>query len=131
VSSTPIILVAHGSPHPRWRVPLDDLCRTLQRDGRIARLALLTEPDSLSRAVAEIRETGRREAVVIPALLCRGRHLDEDIPAWVERVSAEYPSMRLSLDPRALAERDTVVDALARELVREIDASESDPPTAD
>ena len=111
------VLIAHGSPDPDWAAPLQrvvERMRTLEPEASVV-LALLTEPDSLGHALAELEEAGHRRINIHAALLSAGgKHLKRDIPQWVDEARARFPQLELVLRPGALGEAELVIDALAR-----------------
>lgn len=112
-----ILLVAHGSPDPDWRRPIEAMAaRARQRaPERVIRVAYMefTDPRVLEVAQQLARE-GHRVVRVIPAFLSPGgRHIKRDLPALVESVAAQVPELELSLAPGALGTHPQVLDALA------------------
>lgn len=119
---TAIVLVAHGSPDPDWRRPIDALARRLrerepQRAVEVAYLGFL-EP-SLPQAVARLVAQGHRHVLVLAAFLSPGgKHIKEDVPRLVAEQAAAHPEMRIELRPGALGAEPEVVEALAEAAVR-------------
>ncbi len=118
----PLILVAHGSPDPDWRRPLEALesrLRSLAPD-RPVRMAYMDflEP-SLPQAARALADAGHETALVIAAFLSPGgRHIKRDIPALVEQVNGEVEGITLRLAPGALGEDPDVIEALATASLR-------------
>ena len=120
--SQPLILVAHGSPDPDWRRPLDALEARLRSlaPGRPVRVAYMEflEP-SVAQVAQELADSGHRAALVIAAFLSPGgRHIKRDIPALVERVNDEVERISLRLAPGALGEDPDVIEAMAEAALR-------------
>jgi sirohydrochlorin cobaltochelatase len=118
----PILLVAHGSPDPDWREPLDRLEARIRvlAPGRQVRVVYLDhlEP-SLGRAARELVALGHRRAVVVAAFLSPGgNHIKRDIPRLVEQIRAEVEGIDLVLVPGALGQDGEVIDALATAALR-------------
>lgn len=121
-SGRALVLIAHGSPDPDWRVPLDAvLARTRatlpDHDVELAFLDHLTP--SLDRAVGDFEAAGRLDVRVIPVFLSPGGgHIKRDIPALCARVAEAHPRVRVELVPGAIgAERD-VIEAIAVAVAR-------------
>jgi sirohydrochlorin cobaltochelatase len=110
-----VVLVAHGSPDPDWRRPLEQLhARLAEALGGRAALAYLAHPPTIADAIAELAAVGERHVVVVAALLSPGgRHVKRDIPAAVAEARARFPELRLELSPGALGEDPRVIAALA------------------
>ncbi|EDM79266.1 cobalamin (vitamin B12) biosynthesis CbiX protein [Plesiocystis pacifica SIR-1] len=111
-----LALVAHGSPDPDWRRPLEALATQLaERLGceRVA-LAYLAHEPHLDDAIATLAEAGSTRVRVIAALLSPGgKHVKRDIPATVEAAQARFPALRIELAPGALGDDPRVIEALA------------------
>lgn len=120
--STPIILLAHGSPDPDWRRPIEqvrDRLRTLV-PGRTIEIAFLERAEpSLPKLVDALARRGHRHAVVLAAFLSGGgNHLKKHVPELVSATAARHPGMKLRLVPGALGAEPEVVEAIARAAVR-------------
>ncbi len=112
-----LILIAHGSPDPDWRRPLEALAERLRAEPTALRVELcyLTEPEGLLRAARRCLEAGVTHAEVVAALLSPGgRHVKEDIPAAVRQAAEALPEIRLELRPGALGDHPAVIEGLAR-----------------
>ncbi len=111
-----LVLVAHGSPDPDWRRPLERLVERLRRQlGDAVALAYLAHPPSIGDAIAGLEQAGCRRVLVVAALLSPGgRHVKRDIPEAVEAARARFPNLEIALDPGALGDDEQVIAALAR-----------------
>lgn len=121
---TAIVLVAHGSPDPDWRRPIDALARRLGElePGRAVQVAYLgfLEP-SFDQAVARILGAGHRHVLVLAAFLSPGgRHIKDDVPRLVREQAAVHPELVLELRPGALGAEPEVVEALAEAAARAV-----------
>ncbi|MCR9161010.1 MAG: sirohydrochlorin chelatase [Nannocystaceae bacterium] len=115
----PIVLIAHGSPDPDWRAPLERVAEVANAragsDGPQVVLAYMDfiEP-SLSEVVAELAARGATEVRVVAAFLSAGgRHLKRDVPRLVAEVDAATAGVRVHLVPGALGDDAGVIEALA------------------
>lgn len=112
-----LFLVAHGSPDPDWRRPLEVLHAKLRErlPERMVALCYLSDPASLDEAVARAKQQGHRGAEVVAALLSPGgRHVKSDLPEWVSATGLRHPGFELRLRPGALGDDPEVIEALAR-----------------
>lgn len=122
-TATPVglVLIAHGSPDPDWRRPLERVAALLgERLGpdRVA-LAYLAHAPHLDDALAELHAAGLRRVVVIAALLSPGgKHVKVDIPAAVAAARERFTDVELELRGGALGDDDEVVAALAAASLR-------------
>jgi sirohydrochlorin cobaltochelatase len=111
-----IVLLAHGSPDPDWRGPLEavrDRARALAPDRTIELAFMDFIAPSLHDVVGTLATTHAKIDVVAAFLSPGGNHLKRDIPALVERVAADHPAVDLRLLPGALGESTAVIEALA------------------
>lgn len=107
-----VILFAHGSRDPQWRLPIEAVARLIgeQRpDVAVACAYLeLTEPD-LPSVVQLWATEGIQRISVMPMFLGAGRHAREDLPRMVGELQQQYPAMEFHLqtpigeDPRVTA----------------------------
>jgi sirohydrochlorin cobaltochelatase len=122
MSAPAIILLAHGSPDPDWRRPLErarDLLRTRMPDRTVVLAFLEHTPPSLGTAVAQLLAAGHARAVVMAAFLSGGgNHIKKHVPALVAEVAREHPGIELRFVPGALGEQPEIPDALARAAAR-------------
>lgn len=121
---TAIVLVAHGSPDPDWRRPIDALAQRLRarEPGRAVQVAYLgfLEP-SFDQAVAQLLDAGHRHVLVLAAFLSPGgKHIKDDVPRLVREQAAAHPELRLELRPGALGAEPEVIEALAEAAVRAV-----------
>jgi sirohydrochlorin cobaltochelatase len=99
-----IILFAHGSRDPLWRLPIEAVAREIsQRDDqtlvRCAYLELCLP--SLPDAAAELASAGVRAIKVFPLFLGVGKHAREDLPVLMDEIRAAHPDVTLTLLPTA------------------------------
>ena len=111
-----VVLFAHGSRDPLWRLPVESVAARLRAQHpevpvRCAYLELTT-PD-LPSAAAELVAAGADRITVVPMFLGTGRHAREDLPALVDSLRAAYPSVAFSLQ-QAVGEDARVIDLLAK-----------------
>lgn len=111
-----IILFAHGSRDPLWRLPVESVAARLraQQPAVPVRCAYLelTAPD-LASAAGDLLAQGADQITVVPMFLGTGRHAREDLPALVDQLRATHPGVRFELQ-QAVGEDPRVLDLLAR-----------------
>ena len=110
-----VILFAHGSRDPLWRLPTEAVAaRVAARPGspavRCAYLEL-TAPD-LPTAAAELASLGLAQVAIVPMFLGAGRHVREDLPALVAQLRERYPAVDWRLQ-RPVGEDERLLDLLA------------------
>jgi sirohydrochlorin cobaltochelatase len=110
-----LVLVAHGSPDPDWRRPLEQLhaMLTAQLGARVG-LAYLAHAPSLAEVIGALADAGHLRVVVVAALLSPGgRHVKQDIPEAVAQARAARPELEIVLAEGALGDDPGVIAALA------------------
>jgi sirohydrochlorin cobaltochelatase len=110
-----LVLVAHGSPDPDWRRPLEQLhaLLTAQLGPRVG-LAYLAHAPSLIDVISPLADAGHTRIVVVAALLSPGgRHVKQDIPEAVAHARALRPELEIVLAEGALGDDPGVIAALA------------------
>ncbi len=130
MTGSALVLIAHGSPDPDWRRPLEQLEARLaaERGADAVALAYLAHEPRLADAVALLHEAGHRKIVVVSALLSPGgRHVKHDIPEAVEAARARFVDVEITLVPGALGDDDEVIAALAAATLRLLAYSSADP----
>lgn len=115
--ATAAILLAHGSPDPRWSASAERvrLALAARRPSLTVALAFLppSRPD-LKTAVDALVRAGHGHITVLPLFLSSGgKHLRGDVPALVSELRSAHPSARLDLVPVALGETDEAIEAFA------------------
>ena len=110
-----VILFAHGSRDPLWRLPIDavaDRMRAQQATLPVAVAFLeLTEPD-LPSTVEELMKQGVAHVRIVPMFLGVGRHAREDLPDLVRGLTQAYPQMSFELLP-AIGEHPAMTALMA------------------
>jgi sirohydrochlorin cobaltochelatase len=121
-SSAPIILLAHGSPDPDWRRPLEearDRLRERMPERRVELAFLEHTAPSLGAAVAQLAVEGHTRATVMAAFLSGGgNHIKKHVPQLVADVALEHPGLDLHLVPGALGAEPEIPEALAKAAAR-------------
>lgn len=110
-----LVLVAHGSPDPDWRRPLEQLHAQLEAQlGPRVGLAYLAHPPGVVEVIEALADAGHSRVVVVAALLSPGgKHVKQDIPDVVAQARARRPELDIALVPGALGDDPGVIAALA------------------
>jgi sirohydrochlorin cobaltochelatase len=110
-----LVLFAHGSAKPEWRVSVDRLYAKLQaRAGeQHVRVAFLTscEPD-LAAVAAEAVQDGVVELRILPLFMSAQGHVLRDLPGICAELRARWPDLEVSELP-PVGEHPRVVAAMA------------------
>ena len=97
-----LIIVGHGSPRTAGNETLPavtDLVRTRLPGWAVVHAYLRFESPALAEAVARCVRDGAETIVVHPYLLTGGGHLAEEIPALVEKIGRDHPSVTFRITP--------------------------------
>jgi sirohydrochlorin ferrochelatase len=119
--NTGIVLFAHGSRVEEANRGVRELARQVEDVGPYsyvrAAFLELAEP-SLSAAVAQAVEAGRRRMVVIPYFLTEGVHLRRDLPRLIAAEKKKYPNM--AIEVAQSLEGHPLMASIILERVREV-----------
>lgn len=107
-----IILFAHGSRDPLWRLPLEAVAARIaaqqpHRPVLCAYLELCTP--SLPDAAQQLAAQGATQVTVVPMFLGTGKHAREDLPLLVQNLHTAHPGVQFHVqtaigeDPRMTA----------------------------
>ena len=95
-----VILFAHGSRDPLWRLPIDAVAQRLRAQHPDLPVAVafleLTEPD-LAQTVVALMKKGVARVRIVPMFLGVGRHVRDDLPELVQGLTEAYPQMSFEL----------------------------------
>lgn len=111
---TGLILFAHGSRDPQWRLPFEAILRQTQahHQGPVA-LAFLEcmEPD-LAGAIADMASKHVESIRVIPVFLAVGSHVRQDLPRLINQAQEEHPGINI-YTTTAIGEQPDIQRAIA------------------
>ncbi len=102
--TTGIVLFAHGSRDPKWRLPIEAVAEQIAQRSpaalvRCAYLELCVP--SLPDAASDLIATGAKKIRVFPLFLGVGKHAREDLPLLMEEIRTAHPNITLELLPTA------------------------------
>jgi sirohydrochlorin cobaltochelatase len=110
-----IILFAHGSRDPLWRLPMEAVAERVKQLDATATVACafleLTEP-SLPTCAADMIAAGVQSITIVPLFLGVGKHAREDLPLLITELKAAHPSITITQQV-AIGEDERVLDLLA------------------
>ena len=97
---TSVILFAHGSRDPLWRLPIEAVAAAISQrqadvEVRCAYLELC-EP-ALHQAAADLIAKGAHKIRVLPLFLGVGKHAREDLPLLISQVREAHPNVDVEL----------------------------------
>lgn len=99
-----IILFAHGSRDPLWRLPIEAVATEIRaRDATVPVTCAYLELclPSLPQAATDLVASGVKHIRVFPLFLGVGKHAREDLPLIIEGIRSEHPGLQLELLPTA------------------------------
>ena len=99
-----IVLFAHGSRDPLWRLPIEAVATHISNLEpvalvRCAYLEICTP--SLQEAAADLINSGARRLRIFPLFLGVGKHAREDLPLLIDEIRAAHPDVPIELLPAA------------------------------
>jgi sirohydrochlorin cobaltochelatase len=110
-----VILFAHGSRDPLWRLPIDAVAERVRAQQPNLPVAVafleLTTPD-LPSTVEVLMKQGVSRVRIVPMFLGVGRHAREDLPDLVQGLTEAYPQMSFELLP-AIGEHPAMTALMA------------------
>jgi sirohydrochlorin cobaltochelatase len=99
-----IMLFAHGSRDPLWRLPIEavaDAIRARDPEALVSCAYLeLCTPD-LTQAATDLIAFGARQLRIFPLFLGVGKHAREDLPQLLAQLRAQHPGVPVELLPTA------------------------------
>ena len=110
-----IVLFAHGSRDPLWRVPIEAVAVQIstRHPNALVRCAYLEiSTPSLHEAATDLIGLGARSLRVFPLFLGVGKHAREDLPLLIEEIRAAHPNVAIELLP-AVGEYERVTMLMA------------------
>ena len=114
-SGTGVVLFAHGSRDPLWRLPIDAVALHMGSQWPNLPVAVafleLTQPD-LPSTIEQMMKQGLSHVRIVPMFLGVGRHAREDLPEIVSGLTEAYPQMRFELVP-AIGEHPAMTSLMA------------------
>lgn len=99
-----IVLFAHGSRDPQWRVPIEAVAAQIhsRQPGTLVCCAYLELcAPSLAEAAAHLIASGARQLRIFPLFLGVGKHAREDLPLLIESIRSAHPDITIELLPAA------------------------------
>jgi len=121
MSSSAVILFAHGAREPEWARPFEDVRDRLRSDRLRVELAYLEiMKPSLEEAARLLVAEGVRLVIVVPLFLAQGKHLKRQLPEMLaalrrKHVGTEFRAMpALGDEPEILAAITAWVKRAAR-----------------
>jgi sirohydrochlorin cobaltochelatase len=126
MQSTPqqgIVLFAHGSRDPLWRLPIEAVSQQIKNMSPSTKVMCafleLTSPD-LPTCVQKMSEQGLAHISVVPMFLGIGKHAREDLPEIMQELKTNYPHVQFDLR-RAIGEEPEMTLAMAKIALKSID----------
>jgi sirohydrochlorin cobaltochelatase len=114
-AQTGVILFAHGSRDPLWRLPIDAVAQHMTQHWpglSVACAFLELTPPDLATTVERLMRQGLTHLRIVPMFLGVGRHAREDLPELVRDLSLAYPQMQFEL-LAAIGEHPAMIQLMA------------------
>ena len=118
MSSSAVILFAHGAREPEWAQPLEGIRDRLRAAGMTVELAFLEfMSPALEEAASRLARKGIETVVIVPLFLAQGAHLKRELPAMVEKIRKRHAKTEFRVTP-ALGEAPEIVAAITEWALR-------------
>jgi len=112
MSTTAVILFAHGAREPEWAQPFVKVCEQLRAAGIRTELAFLEiMSPSLEEAAGRIAAERIDAVTIVPLFLAQGRHLKHALPELVAGIQARHRNVRFRVTP-ALGDAPELIGAI-------------------
>ena len=93
MSSSAVILFAHGAREPEWALPFEQVRDRLRAEGLRVELAYLEiMKPSLDEAARLLVAEGVRTATIVPLFLAQGKHLKHELPGKIAALKRTHPA---------------------------------------
>ncbi len=120
MSSSAVILFAHGAREPEWAQPLEAVRDRLRAAGMTVELAFLEfMSPTLEEAAAQLAGKGIGTVIIVPLFLAQGAHLKRELPAMVAKIRKHHESTEFRVTP-ALGDAPEIVAAIAEWVLRAV-----------
>lgn len=118
MTSSFLILIAHGSKDPRWKKTFEDLKSSIKNEKVKLCYMEFIKPD-LMEIVFECVNEGAEKIKVLPLFMAGGGHVDRDIPTQVSDAKKKYPKLNFEV-LKPIGEHEVVVEAFTRVICKEM-----------
>lgn len=115
MTTSALVLFAHGARDPRWAAPFNRLRERVQasRPDLAVSLAFL---ELMTPGLPEVADTFVRQGctrlTIVPVFLGQGGHVLRDLPELVAQLRAAHPALQVEV-AQAVGESPAVLDAMA------------------
>ena len=113
--TTGILVFAHGSRDPKWRLPIEAVATQIsqRQPGTLVRCAYLELClPSLPDAATDLIAAGAHRLRVFPLFFGVGKHAREDFPLLIDEIRTAHPGVTIELLPTA-GESDRLISLMA------------------
>lgn len=95
---TGLILFAHGSRDPLWRIPFESILEKTREmhTGPVALAFLECMEPSLQKAIDMLASEDIKQIKVIPLFLAAGSHVRKDLPEMIKTAQAKHPDISIN-----------------------------------
>ena len=100
MSSSAVILFAHGAREPEWARPFELVRDRLRSEGLRVELAYLEiMTPSLEDAARVLAAEGVKAVTVVPLFLAQGGHVKHELPERVAALKRRHPGIEFRVTP--------------------------------
>jgi sirohydrochlorin cobaltochelatase len=111
---TGLILFAHGSRDPQWRLPFEAMLQKAQAEhaGPVALAFLECMQPSLDEAIDALAQAHVTHIRIVPVFLAVGSHVRKDLPELIAQSRDKHPGLFISATA-AIGEQPEIQAAIA------------------
>jgi sirohydrochlorin cobaltochelatase len=117
-----LILLAHGSRDPRWRLPFEVLITQLKESIGQERLDL-AYMEFCSPSLRDVIESSYKDGFsfikILPLFMAGGAHLHDDVPVILKKIEEDYEGLEIKILP-PIGESPQIVNAIKEITISEI-----------
>lgn len=111
-----IILFAHGSSQPSWRMPFDAIAQKVKTQAPNARVELafleIMSP-SIEECVRDCAQHGIHQISIVPLFFGVGKHIAQDLQNIIDATRSVFPEMQIQIAP-ALGQNEWIQESIAQ-----------------
>jgi sirohydrochlorin cobaltochelatase len=112
MSSTAVILFAHGAREPEWAHPFESVRDRLRSEGlRVEPAYLEIIKPSLEDSARALAAEGLKSVAIVPLFLAQGKHLKRQLPELVAALRRNHASIDFRVTP-ALGDEPEILAAI-------------------
>jgi sirohydrochlorin cobaltochelatase len=120
MSSSAVILFAHGAREVEWARPFERVRDAIRSEGARVELAYLEiMKPSLEESARQLAAEGVKTVTIVPLFLAQGKHLKHQLPEMIAALRRDHPSTEFAVTP-ALGDEPEILAAITAWVKRSV-----------